>query len=272
MRAAWIRRFASLVGKYWIERFAGLPLDIDVASECRYREAPVETNGLTVSSRNRTRRPTLWRRSLFQGQRVEDGRGRHAPTSSIACLPTRLRRRWPDRRSASLRPRPSPVSWQRSPAWRSASAAHGLLAEALKLEPAAETLRMRSLARNVLYSGRGTAYSLALEGTLKLKKLSYIHVEGYPAGELKHGLIARIDDAMPVIIIAPRDAVFEKSVSNMREIAARCGRIVPNRREAWGRGGYGRDRTFPADAGHGRQFRADRLRRCDPVARRSYSS
>ena len=78
----------------------------------------------------------------------------------------------------------------------------------------------------MLYSGRGTAYSLALEGTLKLKKPSYIHVEGYPAGELKRGLIARIDDAMPVIIIAPRDAVFAKTVSNMQEVAARGGRIV----------------------------------------------
>ena len=78
----------------------------------------------------------------------------------------------------------------------------------------------------MLYLGRGTAYPLALEGALKLKELSYIHAEGYAAGELKHGPIALIDEAMPVIVIAPRDAVFEKTVSNMQEVAARGGRII----------------------------------------------
>jgi glucosamine--fructose-6-phosphate aminotransferase (isomerizing) len=72
----------------------------------------------------------------------------------------------------------------------------------------------------VLYLGRGTAYPLALEGALKLKEFSYIHAEGYAAGELKHGPIALIDEAMPVIVIAPRDAVFEKTLSNMQEVAA----------------------------------------------------
>jgi len=103
----------------------------------------------------------------------------------------------------------------------------GLLAEALKLEPAAEALAHTvARARDVLYLGRGTAYPLALEGALKLKELSYIHAEGYAAGELKHGPIALIDEAMPVIVIAPRDAVFEKTVSNMQEVAARGGRLV----------------------------------------------
>ena len=103
----------------------------------------------------------------------------------------------------------------------------GLLAEALKLEPAAEKLaHVVARARDVLYLGRGTAYPLALEGALKLKELSYIHAEGYAAGELKHGPIALIDEAMPVIVIAPRDAVFEKTVSNMQEVAARGGRLI----------------------------------------------
>jgi glucosamine--fructose-6-phosphate aminotransferase (isomerizing) len=103
----------------------------------------------------------------------------------------------------------------------------GLLAEALKLEPAAEKLAQAvARARDVLYLGRGTSYPLALEGALKLKELSYIHAEGYAAGELKHGPIALIDEAMPVIVIAPRDPVFEKIVSNMQEVAARGGRIV----------------------------------------------
>ena len=80
--------------------------------------------------------------------------------------------------------------------------------------------------RDVLYLGRGTSYPLALEGALKLKEISYIHAEGYAAGELKHGPIALIDENMPVIVIAPYDRVFEKTVSNMQEVAARDGRII----------------------------------------------
>ena len=104
----------------------------------------------------------------------------------------------------------------------------GLLADALKLEPAVgEVWRMRSRAPATSFTwGRGTAYPLALEGALKLKELSYIHAEGYAAGELKHGPIALIDEAMPVIVIAPRDAVFEKTASNMQEVAARGGRLI----------------------------------------------
>ena len=85
---------------------------------------------------------------------------------------------------------------------------------------------MLAKARDVLYLGRGLSYPLALEGALKLKELSYIHAEGYAAGELKHGPIALIDEAMPIIVIAPHDAVFEKTVSNMQEVAARGGRII----------------------------------------------
>jgi glucosamine--fructose-6-phosphate aminotransferase (isomerizing) len=81
-------------------------------------------------------------------------------------------------------------------------------------------------ARDVLYVGRGTAYPLAMEGALKLKELSYIHAEGYAAGELKHGPIALVDGTLPVIVIAPSDACFEKTVSNMQEVAARGGRII----------------------------------------------
>ena len=80
--------------------------------------------------------------------------------------------------------------------------------------------------RDVLYLGRGTSYPLALEGALKLKEISYIHAEGYAAGELKHGPIALIDETMPVIVIAPYDRVFEKTVSNMQEVAARGGKII----------------------------------------------
>jgi glucosamine--fructose-6-phosphate aminotransferase (isomerizing) len=102
-----------------------------------------------------------------------------------------------------------------------------LMSEALKLEPQIEHLgRDLAKSRDVLYLGRGTSYPIALEGALKLKEISYIHAEGYAAGELKHGPIALIDETMPVIVIAPHDRVFEKTVSNMQEVAARGGRII----------------------------------------------
>ncbi len=107
------------------------------------------------------------------------------------------------------------------------SKSRGFISEALRLEPQIEQLaRDLSKCKDVLYLGRGTSYPLALEGALKLKEISYIHAEGYAAGELKHGPIALIDEKMPVIVIAPHDRVFEKTVSNMQEVAARGGRII----------------------------------------------
>ena len=102
-----------------------------------------------------------------------------------------------------------------------------LMAQALALEPQIEKLA-QDLAKvhDVLYLGRGTSFPIALEGALKLKEISYIHAEGYAAGELKHGPIALIDETMPVIVIAPHDRVFEKTVSNMQEVAARGGKII----------------------------------------------
>jgi glucosamine--fructose-6-phosphate aminotransferase (isomerizing) len=97
------------------------------------------------------------------------------------------------------------------------------LAQESEIEQIAHSI---SKARSVLYLGRGTSYPLALEGALKLKEISYIHAEGYAAGELKHGPIALIDEDMPVIVIAPADATLEKTVSNMQEVAARDGKIV----------------------------------------------
>ena len=101
------------------------------------------------------------------------------------------------------------------------------LNEALALEPQIEQLaRDLAKSRDVLYLGRGTSFPIALEGALKLKEISYIHAEGYAAGELKHGPIALIDENMPVIVIAPHDKVFEKTVSNMQEVAARGGKLI----------------------------------------------
>ncbi len=103
----------------------------------------------------------------------------------------------------------------------------GLMVKALKQERGIEAVAHDlARARDVLYLGRGTSFPLALEGALKLKELSYIHAEGYAAGELKHGPIALVDEDLPVIVIAPPDAVFGKTVSNMQEVAARGGRLV----------------------------------------------
>ena len=99
--------------------------------------------------------------------------------------------------------------------------------QALKLEASIEQIaRDLSKVNHVLYLGRDTSYPLALEGALKLKEISYIHAEGYAAGELKHGPIALIDEEMPVVVIAPHDSIFDKTVSNMQEVAARGGKII----------------------------------------------
>ena len=110
---------------------------------------------------------------------------------------------------------------------RALTEAPRLANQALKLEGQIEGIA-HDLAkvRDVLYLGRGTSYPLAMEGALKLKEISYIHAEGYAAGELKHGPIALIDEDMPVVVIAPHDHIFEKTVSNMQEVAARGGRII----------------------------------------------
>ena len=135
----------------------------------------------------------------------------------------------------------------------------GLMAEALKLEHQIEMLaRDLAKARDVLYLGRGTSYPLALEGALKLKEISYIHAEGYAAGELKHGPIALIDEAMPVIVIAPHDHLFEKTVSNMQEVAARGGRII-----------LITDARGAAEARHGHAWRRSSCRRRTRSSRRS---
>jgi glucosamine--fructose-6-phosphate aminotransferase (isomerizing) len=239
---------AGLVGKYWIERFARLPVEIDVASEWRYREAPVERNGLTiVISQSGETADTLASLRYVMDNGSKTVGVVNVPTSSIARLtdaaaPTLA---GPEIGVASTKAFTCQMAAMAclaislgrvrgaiDEATEAALLAElvltpGLLAEALRLEPAAEALaHVIARARDVLYLGRGTAYPLALEGALKLKELSYIHAEGYAAGELKHGPIALIDDAMPVIVIAPRDAVFEKTVSNMQEVAARGGRLV----------------------------------------------
>jgi glucosamine--fructose-6-phosphate aminotransferase (isomerizing) len=239
---------AGLVGKYWIERFARLPVEIDVASEYRYREAPVERNDLTiVISQSGETADTLASLKYVKEYGSKTIGVVNVPDSSIARLtdapaPTLA---GPEIGVASTKAFTCQLAAMAALALGLARArgaideakegallaelvaAPGLIAEALKLEPAAEKLAHAiAHARDVLYLGRGTGYPLALEGALKLKELSYIHAEGYAAGELKHGPIALIDQDMPVVVLAPRDSVFEKTVSNMQEVVARGGRII----------------------------------------------
>jgi glucosamine--fructose-6-phosphate aminotransferase (isomerizing) len=239
---------AGLIGKYWIERFARLPVEIDVASEYRYRETPVDANGLTiVISQSGETADTLASLRYVKDNGSKTVGVVNVPASSIARLtdaaaPTLA---GPEIGVASTKAFTCQLAAMAALAISLGRArgtideaieaallgelvaTPGLLAEALKLEPAVEKLAHAiAHARDVLYLGRGTGYPLALEGALKLKELSYIHAEGYAAGELKHGPIALIDEAMPVVVIAPRDAVFEKTVSNMQEVAARGGRII----------------------------------------------
>src|SRR5579864_4687001 len=240
--------YAGLVGKYWFERFARLPVEIDIASEFRYREAPLAPGNvaLFVSQSGETA-DTLASLRYAREARQHVMSIVNVATSTIAresdvVAPTLA---GPEVGVASTKAFTCQlavlaclaIAAGRARGTLSAEDEHRLvralietprhMAEALALEPQIERLA-RDLAkcRDVLYLGRGTSYPLALEGALKLKEISYIHAEGYAAGELKHGPIALIDETMPVIVIAPFDRVFEKTVSNMEEVAARGGRLV----------------------------------------------
>ncbi|WP_367714757.1 glutamine--fructose-6-phosphate transaminase (isomerizing) [Nitratireductor sp. GISD-1A_MAKvit] len=238
---------AGLIGKYWLERYARLPVDIDIASEFRYREMPLSkssaalfisqsgetadtlaslrycrSEGVPIASIVNVRESTIARESdgifpTLAGPEigVASTKAFTCQLSVLAALTLRAAKArgtiLPDEEKALVR--------QLSEAPRFAS-------QALKLSPGIEKVaRELSHVRHVLYLGRDTNYPLALEGALKLKEISYIHAEGYAAGELKHGPIALIDEQMPVIVIAPYDRIFEKTVSNMQEVAARGGRI-----------------------------------------------
>ena len=229
--------YAGLVGKYWFERFARIPVEIDVASEFRYREAPLADNDLAIFvSQSGETADTLasLRYAKLNKQHVLSIV--NVPTSTIAresdvVMPTLA---GPEIGVASTKAFTCQLAVLACLAI-AAGRARGmisesdekklvealievprLMAEALALEPQIEELaRDLAKSRDVLYLGRGTSYPLALEGALKLKEISYIHAEGYAAGELKHGPIALIDGAIPVIVIAPHDRVYEKTLSNM---------------------------------------------------------
>ena len=240
--------YAGLIGKYWFERFARLPVEIDVASEFRYREAPLAPGNLALFvSQSGETADTLATLRYAREQKQHIVSIVNVPTSTIArdsdvVMPTLA---GPEIGVASTKAFTCQLAVLACLAI-AAGRARGALGEedeerlvgalietprhmaaALALEGRIEQLA-RDLAkcRDVLYLGRGTSFPLALEGALKLKEISYIHAEGYAAGELKHGPIALIDETMPVVVIAPYDRVFEKTVSNMQEVAARGGRII----------------------------------------------
>ncbi len=240
---------AGLIGKYWFERYARLPVEIDVASEFRYREMPLQPsqaalfisqsgetadtlaslryckdNGLKIGAVVNVRESTIARESdavfpIMAGPEIGV-----ASTKAFTCQLAVL---------ASLAIGAGRARGTISPDDEKAMVRHlaempRIMSRVLNLiQPQMEGLsRELSKCKDVLYLGRGTSFPLAMEGALKLKEISYIHAEGYAAGELKHGPIALIDENMPVIVIAPHDRFFEKTVSNMQEVAARGGRII----------------------------------------------
>jgi glucosamine--fructose-6-phosphate aminotransferase (isomerizing) len=239
---------AGLVAKYWLEQYARIPVEVDIASEFRYRAAEMPEGGLALFiSQSGETADTLaaLRYAKAQGQHVvavvnqpESTMAREADAvlathagpeigvastkafttqlvvlACFAIAMARARGKIDRAREAELSTALTEVP----------SRASDVLNHDERIETIAQVV---AEARDVLYLGRGTAYPLALEGALKLKEISYIHAEGYAAGEMKHGPIALIDDRVPIVVLAPPDALFEKTLSNVQEVLARGGKVV----------------------------------------------
>ncbi len=239
---------AGLVAKYWFETIAKVPTDVDIASEFRYRGADLPQGGLAIFiSQSGETADTLAALKYARAQGQQTLAIVNVPESSMARLAemTLLTHAGPEIGVASTKAFTTQLTVlaclvigmaaRRGVIDRDAerdlcraltevpSRANDVLTHDQRL---AEIGREVAEARDVLYLGRGTGYPIALEGALKLKEISYIHAEGYAAGEMKHGPIALIDEKMPIIVIAPSDALFEKTASNMQEVIARGGRVV----------------------------------------------
>jgi glutamine---fructose-6-phosphate transaminase (isomerizing) len=266
---------AGLIGKYWLERIARVPVEVDIASEFRYRAPAMPKDGAAIFiSQSGETADTLaaLRYARAEGQKIIAIVNQ--PESSIAreadyVLPTLA---GPEIGVASTKAFTTQlavlacftVALARVRGTIEAAQEAALTASLTEIPSRASDVlnhdeRIREIAcqiaeaRDVLYLGRGSAYPLALEGALKLKEISYIHAEGYAAGEMKHGPIALIDESVPVVVLAPPDDLFEKTLSNVEEVMARGGRVV----------------MFSDEAGVARL--ADRLAfgialpRCDPI-------
>ena len=239
---------ACLTAKYWFERWAGIPCDVDIASEFRYREPPVPEGTLAIFlSQSGETADTLAALRYMEGKADKIVSVLNAVESSMAresdiVLPLNV---GPEIGVASTKAFTAMLVVLQALALRAAEArGHlpaservarvedmkrlpGLMNLALQTADHIEALAHRlAEARDVLFLGRGQMYPLALEGALKLKEISYIHAEGYASGELKHGPIALVEKSVPVIVIAPSDGLFEKSISNMQEVMAREGPIL----------------------------------------------
>jgi glucosamine--fructose-6-phosphate aminotransferase (isomerizing) len=240
--------YAAQIARYLFERLAKLPTDVEIASEFRYREPALTAGTLAVAvSQSGETADTLAALRYCKAQGLATAAVVNVHESTMAREADVL---WPTHAGpeigvASTKAFTSQVTALIALAVAAAAArghidaaeearisrllleAPRLIAESIRVEDAVRALAPDlAKARDVLYLGRGAMYPLALEGALKLKEISYIHAEGYAAGELKHGPIALIDEATPVIVIAPSDALFEKTMSNMSEVAARGGQIV----------------------------------------------
>ncbi|MBY0351849.1 glutamine--fructose-6-phosphate transaminase (isomerizing) [Tabrizicola sp.] len=240
--------YACHVAKYWFEQIAGLPADIDIASEFRYRDPVLSPSSMAIFvSQSGETADTLAALRHVRDKVAMVVSVINVPTSSIAresdlalpilagvevgvastkaftCQLTVLAlmalKAAQDRGridAATLRDR-----------LQTLRAVPGLMNAALALsDPIAKVAEDLGKAQDILFLGRGPMFPLALEGALKLKEISYIHAEGYASGELKHGPIALIDAAVPVIVLAPKDALFDKTVSNMQEVMARKGKVL----------------------------------------------
>jgi glucosamine--fructose-6-phosphate aminotransferase (isomerizing) len=239
---------AALVGKFLIERFVGLPTEVDYGSEFRYRSPLVDANTLAVAiSQSGETADTLGafreaRRLGARGLAICNVEGSMLTREAAGTLLTHA---GPEIGVASTKAFTGQVVALGLLAlhlsqWRGALAAEvrsgyleGLtripsqMEQVLALEPQVKALaRSLSRARDFLFLGRGVNYPIALEGALKLKEISYVHAEGYPAGEMKHGPIALIDEMLPVVAICTQGRVYEKMLSNVQEVKARGGRVI----------------------------------------------
>ncbi|MDR3449228.1 MAG: glutamine--fructose-6-phosphate transaminase (isomerizing) [Alphaproteobacteria bacterium] len=240
--------YAGLVAKYWFEQLARLPVELDIASEFRYREAPMPAGGVTLAvSQSGETADTLAALHYAKAQGQKIVAVVNVPQSSIArisdvAVPTLA---GPEIGVASTKAYTTQLTVLLCLALAAAQARGTLepsriqsILHALREVPAQinailrdehhvqELAQHMAEARDVLYLGRGLLYPIAMEGALKLKEISYIHAEGYPAGEMKHGPIALIDENMPVVVLAPSDALFEKTASNVQEVVARGGKVI----------------------------------------------
>ena len=240
--------YAGRVAEYWMEQIAGLAVETDIASEFRYRKPAFGRNSFAVFvSQSGETADTLAALRYCKEQKLKTLAVVNVPESTIwreadARLPTLA---GPEIGVASTKAFTAQLSALAALAI-AAGRARGtlssqeegrlvhtlmecprLIAEAMGAESQIEAIAQElSHARDVLYLGRGVHYPMALEGALKLKEISYIHAEGYAAGELKHGPIALIDEGTPVVVVAPHDALFEKTLSNMQEVRARGGALI----------------------------------------------